>query len=186
MNDEKAEFKENDSFIVSGDNEGAQKDNLEEDDVSRELKKELAEAQEESKNYYDKYLRALAELENTRKRAARDKEEYLKYSSIPLIKRLLPIIDDLERALDTSADNQDYGILKKGLEMIAKNLNQVIEDEGVNSIEALGKPFDPQYHQPLIVEESGEYPENTVIEQMQTGYILNDRVIRPSLVKVSK
>jgi molecular chaperone GrpE len=160
-------------------------DSVEKDDEVARLKKEIETVKEKSTNNYERYLRTLAELDNTRKRALREREEYIKYASLPLIKKLLPVIDDLNRALNVSDDNQDYEVLKKGVEMIAKTLYQVIEDEGVKSIEALGKPFDPQYHQPLFVEKSDEYPENTVIEQMQTGYVLKDRVIRPSLVKVS-
>jgi len=157
----------------------------EEDEVAR-LKKEFEKKQEESQDNYDKYLRALAELENIKKRAAREREEYIKYASLPLIKKLLPVIDDLDRALSISENNEDYEALKKGVEMIAKSLHEVIKGEGVESIEAVGRPFDPQYHQPLLVEDNDMYPENTVIEELQRGYVLNDRVIRPSLVKVSK
>ena len=94
------------------------------------------------------------------------------------------VIDDLERALDASHVNQDLEALNKGVEMIARKLQELIKNEGVEAIEALGKPFDPAYHQPLMVEGSSEEQENMVIEEFQKGYIMHGRVIRPSLVKV--
>jgi len=98
----------------------------------------------------------------------------------------LPVIDDLERALAQFDNSKDLEGLSKGVEMITRSLQEIIKNEGVEPIEALGQAFDPQYHQPLIVEESDEHSENTVIEEFQAGYILHGRVIRPSLVKVSK
>ncbi len=150
------------------------------------LKNELEKSQEESRKHYNLYLRAVAELENFKKRTARDREEYSKFALLPLIQKLLPVIDDLERALAEFSNSKDLEGLSKGVEMITRSLQEIIKNEGVEPIEALGKAFDPQYHQPLIVEESDEHSENTVIEEFQTGYILHGRVIRPSLVKVSK
>jgi molecular chaperone GrpE len=150
------------------------------------LKSELEKSQQESKKNYDLYLRSLAELDNFKKRAARDKEEYSKFALLPLIQKLLSVIDDLERALAQFNNSKDLDGLSKGVEMITRSLQEIIKNEGVEPIEALGQAFDPQYHQPLIVEESDEHSENTVIEEFQTGYILHGRVIRPSLVKVSK
>ena len=150
------------------------------------LKQELEKQKEESKKHYDLYMRSLAELDNFKKRVARDKEEYSKYATLSLIKKLLSVIDDLERAMVQFTKSQDLEALGKGVEMITKSLQEVIKNEGVEPIEALGKPFDPQYHQPLMVEESNEDPENMVIEELQCGYTLHGRVIRPSLVKVSK
>ncbi|HZK43843.1 MAG TPA: nucleotide exchange factor GrpE [Syntrophomonadaceae bacterium] len=148
--------------------------------ISQEV---LDEAEDRAKKNMDNYLRALAEIENIRKRNARDREEQYKFASLPVIKKLLPIIDDFERALNTD-NNQDVESIYKGMEMILKKLLDVIEAEGVEPIEALGKPFDPEYHQPLMMEKSSQ-PENTVLEEMEKGYIMNGRVIRPSLVKVS-
>ncbi len=150
------------------------------------LQEEIDRLKEEAASYYEQHLRSLAEVDNIRKRALREKEEYIKFSAVPVIKKVLLVMDDLERALTMSESNQDYDALYKGLEMIAKRMSDLIEEEGVEAIEALGKPFDPQFHQPLLVEESQEHPENTVVEEMQKGYVLHGRVIRPSLVKVSK
>jgi molecular chaperone GrpE len=150
------------------------------------LRTELGKQQEERQKYYDLYLRSLADMENLKKRSARDKEEYSKYATLPLIKKLLPVVDDLERALVQFDNSKDLDALSKGVEMITRNLQDILKNEGVERIEAMGKPFDPEFHQPLLVEESEEHPENTIIEELQTGYTLRGRVIRPSLVKVSK
>lgn len=163
----------------SHENQGAVQEN---DSAPQE---EVERLKNEAAHHYDQYLRALAEVENIRKRTLREKEEYLKYAAVPVMKKLLPIVDDLERALAMSETNRDYDTLHKGLEMISKRMYEVIQEEGVEVIEALGQPFDPQFHQPLVVEASSDHPENTVIEELQKGYVLNGRVIRPSLVKVS-
>lgn len=181
---ENMEEKIEENAQVSAPHEESAKDSQEkETDELTELKEKLAKAEETAKKNYDSYLRALAEMENMRKRNQREREEYIKFSSVSMIKKLLPIIDDFERAMDEKTV-QDFESLKKGVEMIYKNLMEVIKNEGVEPIEALGKPFDPEYHQPLMMEESSE-PSNTVIEELQKGYIMHGRVIRPSLVKVS-
>ncbi len=149
------------------------------------LRQELEQKQEEAKKYYDMHLRSLAEADNIRKRAQREKEEYIKFAHVSMIKKLLPVLDDLHRAINTAQKSQDFESLSKGVEMTAKNLTDLLRTEGLEGIECLGKPFDPQYHEPLTVEPSDAYPENTVIEELQKGYMLHDRVIRPSLVKVS-
>jgi molecular chaperone GrpE len=153
--------------------------------AQEELQQELDKAREEAKKNFDLYMRALAEAENTRKRAQRDRDEYIKFACLPIIKKLLPAMDDLKRALDASQNSQDYKALQKGVELIFAHLNQILEAEGVEAIECLGQPFDPQLHQPLMVESSEEYEENMVIEELQKGYKMKGRVIRPSLVKVS-
>lgn len=149
------------------------------------LQEELAKKSEEAKKHYDQYLRSLAEVENMRKRTQRDKEEYMKYAHVSIIKKLLPIIDDLNRGIAAAQKTNDFETLSKGVEITARNLMELLRQEGVAEIDCLGKPFDPQYHEPLMVEPSDKHPENTVIEELSKGYTLHDRIIRPSLVKVS-
>jgi molecular chaperone GrpE len=149
------------------------------------LQEQLQNKSEEAKKYYDQYLRGLAETENIRKRSQREKEDYLKFAHLSIIKKLLPIIDDLNRGMEAANAAQDYEGLKKGMEITARNLSELLRQEGVQEIECVGKPFDPQYHEPLMVVDSNEHPENTIIEELNKGYIMHDRVIRPSLVKVS-
>ncbi len=149
------------------------------------LAEELLQHKEEAQKNYDNYLRALAEVENTRKRGIRDREEYIKYANVGMVKKILPIIDDLQRAIEAAHSTKDIEGMLKGVEMIAERLNEALKAEGVTAIDSVGQPFDPQYHEALTVEASENHPLNTVIEQFQTGYVMHDRVIRPSLVKVS-
>ncbi|WP_054691912.1 nucleotide exchange factor GrpE [Syntrophomonas palmitatica] len=172
----------NDAALNAQDTEVAE---LNEEDELSLLKKELEKTQEENKKLYDQYLRALAEADNNRKRAARDKEEYLKFAALPVIKKILPVIDDLERAMTSADSARDYEGLSKGVELICRKLHDIVREQGVLPIEAHGQAFDPQYHQALMTEESADHPENTIIDELQKGYIMHGRVIRPSLVKVS-
>ncbi|NLW90501.1 MAG: nucleotide exchange factor GrpE [Syntrophomonadaceae bacterium] len=149
------------------------------------LKEEVAKLKEEAKRNYDQYLRALADADNIRKRMQRDKEEYMKYSMLPLIKNLLPVMDDLERAIQAAGTSRDYESLSKGVEMINRRLQDIIREQDVVVIETGGQIFDPQFHQALVVEENPDLEENTILEELQKGYIMHGRIIRPSLVKVS-
>ncbi len=149
------------------------------------LQEELQKKTEEAQKHYDQYLRSLAEVENMRRRTQREKEDYIKYAHVSIIKKLLPIIDDFNRGMLAASKSRDFDTLSKGVEITAKNLQELLKTEGVAEIDCLGKPFDPQYHEPLMVEPSEEHPENTVIEELSKGYTLHDRLIRPSLVKVS-
>lgn len=149
------------------------------------LQEELQLKSEEAKRNYDLHLRSLAEAENMKKRSQRDKEEYIKYAHLSVIKKLLPIIDDLNRGLEAANVARDFDGLIKGVEITARSLIDLLRQEGVQEIDCLGKPFDPQYHEPLMVVASDEHPENTVLEELNKGYTMYDRVIRPSLVKVS-
>ncbi|SHG85390.1 molecular chaperone GrpE [Thermosyntropha lipolytica DSM 11003] len=158
----------------------------EETDELARCREELEAKKAEAQKYYELYLRALAELDNVKKRTAREREEYIKYASLPLMKKLLAVVDDLERALEASFANQDYQSLSKGLEMVVKKVYKIMEEEGVEPIAAVGKPFDPQFHEALAVEENADYPSDTVIEEMRKGYMMHGRIIRPSLVKVNK
>lgn len=151
-----------------------------------EMNDETEKLREELKEANALYLRAIAENENIRKRAVREREEYIKYAALPLIKKLLKVMDDLERAITMFEPGQDSEVLFKGVEMINSQLKEIIEHEGVEAVKAEGEQFDPSYHQPLTIENSSEYPENTVIEELQRGYTMYGRLIRPSLVKVSK
>ncbi|MEN6348522.1 MAG: nucleotide exchange factor GrpE [Syntrophomonas sp.] len=186
MNDKDLEINEEQGENLTANSEPSEKtEAVEAAEPVSALQKQVEELKEESRRNYDSYLRARAELENIKKRAIREREDYIKFATLPMIKKLLPIIDDLDRALSTSNTQQDYEILSKGVEMIARSLHEMIKHEGVEAIEAVGRPFDPQFHQPLSVEGSSGHPENTVIEEFQKGYIMHGRVIRPSLVKVS-
>lgn len=151
----------------------------------QQLQEEISKLKKDLKTSNDLYLRALAEVDNIRKRNIREREEYIKFAALPLVKKILTVIDDLERAISMYDPKQDPEMLVKGVEMINTRLKEIVEQEGAEALSAVGEPFDPQYHQPLAIEQNSNYPQNTVIEELQKGYIMHGRVIRPTLVKVS-
>lgn len=156
-----------------------------EESVSTEaIQQELAQLRQLNEEYQQRWLRAQADFDNYRKRTLKEKEDLLKYASFAVFEQLLPVIDNFERAMQASKSNNDYDSLSKGLDMIIRQLGQVLEQEGVVPIEAVGQPFNPEYHQAVAQVESGE-EEGIIVEELQKGYKLKDRVIRPSMVKVS-
>ena len=140
----------------------------------------------ESEKQHDQMLRTIAEFDNSRKRAEREKEESLKYALESFIKELIPTIDSIERAIQSTKESQDVDALAEGVEMIYKGLLSTLEKHGVTPIEAVNEPFDPMQHEAVMHVESENVPENNVIEEWQKGYMLHNRVIRPSMVSVSK
>lgn len=146
----------------------------------------LAELETESKKNYECFLRVSAEFDNYKKRAARDMTEFKKYATESLIKELLPVLDNLERALqsgkEVEAANQS---LIEGVEMTYKEILRILAKFGVSQIEALHQPFDPTYHQAVMREETDAFAENTVTREMQKGYLMHDRLIRPAMVAVA-
>lgn len=147
-----------------------------------ELKKRCCEAE----IYLDKFLRLQAEFENVKKRLMREKEEFIKFAEASLILELIPIIEDFERALDATNKKEDIESLKKGIEIVVSHLKNLLTKRGLKTMEAIGKPFDPDLHEALLQEENDGYPENTVLEEYQKGYFLEDKVLRHAKVKTSK
>jgi len=129
----------------------------------------------------DTLKRIQAEFENYKKRTEKEQEDFKKYSDKELIKKLLPIIDNFELAFQNNSKNEDF---IKGVELIYSQLFQILEEKGLKSIKAVGEKFDPYKHEALLIEKSNK--ENIVLEELQKGYTLNDRVIRHTKVKVSK
>ncbi len=150
------------------------------------LEKELENAKKEIEELKDKYLRTLAEMENMKKRLEKEKKEAVEYANESLLKEILPFIDNIERAISHANENSKIEDFIKGIEMTLNNLLKSLEKFGVKQIEAKNKPFDPNYHEAMDVVETEEVEPNTVVEEIQKGYILKNRVIRPSLVTVSK
>lgn len=132
-----------------------------------------------------KLLRVQADYDNFRRRTIKEKEELAKYASMKLIEQLVPTVDNFDRALEASATTKDYDSFAKGVDMIFRSLLQVLENEGLKAMDPIGQPFNPEYHQAVMTVESDEYEEGIVVEQLQKGYMLKDRVIRPAMVKVS-
>ena len=150
------------------------------------LKAEYEAYKAESEKRHDQMLRTIAEFDNSRKRTEREKEESLKYALESFVKELIPTIDSIERAIQSTKESQDFDALAEGVEMIYKGILSILEKRGVTPIEAVNKPFDPMQHEAVMHVESEEVPENNVIEAWQKGYMLHNRVIRPAMVSVSK
>jgi molecular chaperone GrpE len=148
---------------------------------------ELKDAAERSKDIQDKLLRSHAEFENMRKRLEKDKQEFLKYANEGILLELLNVLDDLERTINLAEDkHEDLNAFLKGVEMILAHLYDTLKQHGVKPIEAEGKVFDPHYHEALMQVENKDLPEHTIVEVLQKGYLMYERVIRTSKVKVSK
>lgn len=147
--------------------------------------RELEEARKLADENYQRYLRTQADFDNFRRRSRQEKEDFAKYASAKLIEQLLPIVDNFERALAASKENRDHDALLKGVDMIYRQLEGVLAQEGLKPIEAVGQPFNPEFHQAVMQVQSEEHEEGVVLEEMQKGYILKDKVLRPSMVKVS-
>ncbi|MBL7081551.1 MAG: nucleotide exchange factor GrpE [Candidatus Omnitrophica bacterium] len=154
-----------------------------EEEEYNQLKEEARKAQE----YWQRLLRLQADFENTCKRLERDKGEFIRFANESLIADLLNIIDDLERSLElTQAKHEDFDAFMKGIEMILAHLYDLLKEYGVCPIEVKGKMFDPHLHEALLQIEKDGLAENTVVEELQKGYLLKDKVIRTAKVKVSK
>jgi molecular chaperone GrpE len=147
-------------------------------DELEQLRRQAAEAQ-------DRYLRSQAELENTRKRLRRELDDERRYAELTLLADLLPVIDNINRAIEAAEKNADAASLLSGFKMVGQQLKQVLEKHHVKPIDAEGQPFDPAVHEAILQQPSAEHPENTVTTVAQTGYKLHDRVVRPAQVIVS-
>jgi molecular chaperone GrpE len=143
----------------------------------------LEEVRRERDSLQDRLLRTAAEFDNYRKRMDRERRDLAEYTAAEVVAELLPIIDNLERALQ-AADPEDP--LRKGVELIHKQMLDVLRKRGVKPIQALGADFDPNFHQAVIHEVSSDHREGEVIEELQRGYVVGDRLLRPAMVKVAK
>ncbi|MCM8831056.1 MAG: nucleotide exchange factor GrpE [Candidatus Omnitrophica bacterium] len=157
------------------------------DTKSQVALEELLQKKEQDYNaLWDKYLRSCAEFENIRKRLEREKQEAIKYANEGIIVELLNILDDLERTVSLAENNKNLEVFLKGIEMVLAHLYELLKKYGVRPIEAQNKSFDPNLHEALLQEERNDLPEHTVIEELQKGYLLHEKVIRTAKVKVSK
>lgn len=150
-------------------------------DLSVQVEKLRAENEEGQQ----RLLRAQADFDNFRRRTLKEKEELGKYASAKLITELLPVIDNFQRALSTAGDHPESASYVKGVEMIFRQLEGVLSAEGLTAMEAVGQPFNPEFHQAIMQVESEEHEEGIVVEEVQKGYMLKDKVLRPAMVKVS-
>ena len=142
--------------------------------------------EEEVAKYRDLALRSRAELDNYRKRMAREKEEAIRYANVSLLETLMPILDNFELGLDAARNSQDAAGIVMGLGMVRKQFEDFLRDNGVEIVAAEGQPFDPNVHEAVANENSSDVPEGQVIRQLRRGFKLKDRLIRPATVVVSK
>lgn len=151
-----------------------------------QLQADLEKAQCEIKAHQEQYLRTLADMENLRKRTQREKEELAKFANETILREVLPVIDNLERAVEHAEQAESSGGLLEGVQMTLTQFSQVLERFGVTPVDSLGQPFDPALHQAMGQMESEEYPVNAVVQQLQKGYQLNERLLRPAMVMIAK
>jgi molecular chaperone GrpE len=152
------------------------------------LKSELACLRKQSADDREQLLRVSAEFENYKKRSQRHMEDFRKYANEALLKELLTVVDNLERAISSSSgisSGSPDACIVEGVEMTLKEIMRVLEKFNVAPIDALGKPFDPAFHEAVMREETSQFPENTVCNVLQKGYMIHDRLLRPAMVSVA-
>lgn len=145
----------------------------------------IAELEKLVDEHQQRTLRTQADFDNFRKRTQKEKEELASYASMKLVEQLLPVIDNFERAISASKESGDFESFSKGVDMIFRQFGQLLEQEGVKPIEAVGQPFNPEVHQAVMQVESDEHEEGIVVEELQKGYVMKEKVLRPAMVKVS-
>ncbi|WP_234032423.1 nucleotide exchange factor GrpE [Lentibacillus cibarius] len=149
------------------------------------LQAELDKVKQEKEEMHQRVLRIQAEFDNFKKRTQKEKEADLKYKSEDIVKDLLPVLDNFERALQVEVTDETKNFAE-GITMVYRQLKDALSNHGVKEIESVGKPFDPTIHHAVMQEEDEEAEPESVIEELQKGYYLKDRVIRPAMVKVNK
>ena len=159
------------------DSENPEENNSNPDDECEKLRAELADLN-------NKYIRMAADFDNYRKRQAQERESLLKYGAAETMTKLLAVLDTFERAKESLKDIDDAKSVKESYEVAFKQLLDTLKKAGLETIDALGAEFDPNLHEAIAQTPTNEHPDNTVISQMQTGYKLGDRVLRPALVNV--
>ncbi|MDZ5782937.1 nucleotide exchange factor GrpE [Marinococcus luteus] len=175
----------NEEEVTEEDVEILEPEDVEEDELEEESGSREAELEKEINEWKDRALRAQADLENVRRRAKAEKEEDAKYRVQPLAEELLPVMDNFERAMQTKPDNESAQSFIDGMAMVYNQFKSALEQQGVEEIPAQGEYFDPTIHQAVMQADEEGFESNQIVEEMQKGYRLKDRVLRPSMVKVN-
>lgn len=150
------------------------------------LRQQLEAKELEAKNNYERLLRQAAELENFKKRSTREREDAIRFANESLVKDLLPVVDNLERAVAHASGGGNGKPLVEGVEMVLRGLLDILAKHGVSLISAQGQPFDPTKHEAMSQVESDDHEPNSVVEELHRGYMLRDRLLRAALVSVAK
>ncbi|MFA7466854.1 MAG: nucleotide exchange factor GrpE [Desulfotomaculaceae bacterium] len=149
-----------------------------------QLQKELQEQKAAAEEHYNRLLRLQADFDNYRRRTAKEREDFARYASATLCESMLPVLDNFQLAL--GAKGQDPAKVVEGVEMIYRQLLDVLQKEGLTPVEARGQQFDPTKHEAAMQESTDQYPDNTVISELRRGYYLKDKLLRPAMVTVAK
>ena len=152
----------------------------------KDVEKELELTDREAKEYLDYLGRLKAEFRSYKQRSLRETEKLKESAAEELIKEVLPILDDFELAIDSAKKSKSFPLFAQGVKMIFNQMRDVLKKQGVKPIKAKGEEFDPHLHEAVGSVDSQEYPDNLIVEEMRRGYILNDKVLRPAIVKVNK
>lgn len=152
-----------------------------------DLNKKLEEAERQAKDNYERLLRVSADFENYKKRTAREMQDLVKYANEKILKEMLTVVDNLERAIESASNHYDTNDpLIQGVYLTLSETLKILERHQVKPVVSLGEPFDPSFHQAMMQEEVQDQPPNTVVKELQKGYLIHDRLLRPALVAVSK
>jgi molecular chaperone GrpE len=151
-----------------------------------QLKARIAQLEKEASDYKDQWLRAAADYKNFKRRTDQERADLIRGASAGLLLKLLPVVDDLERAVNSVTPEVFASPWYGGFKLIPQKLQTVLESEGVTPINAVGQDFDPNFHEAVIYEAAGSDQENKVVAELQKGYMLRDRVLRPTMVKVGQ
>jgi molecular chaperone GrpE len=152
----------------------------------KKLLREIESLKTELKSSNENYLRAVADLQNFRRRGEEERRRLEREGNERLIKELLPVLDDFDRAVEFAKEAKSFEQLITGVEAILRKFSETMEKQGVTPIAAVGEKFDPDYHEAVMLDEESDQPDETITVELRRGYLMNDRVIRPSLVKVAK
>ena len=166
--------------------EGEATESAPEEETPQTPEEKLEQAQAEAAEAHDRFLRASAELENYKKRTQKEMAEFKRFANASLVKEILGVVDNLERAVESSNGTNDKEQLAQGLDLTLKELLKIFKTFHVTPVESLGEIFDPRYHQAMMQEETTDHPGNIVIKELQKGYMIHDRLLRPAMVVVSK
>jgi molecular chaperone GrpE len=158
---------------------------LEPEEEIRRLRDALEAKTREAEEHHDRYLRAAAEFDNARKRAAREREEYTRYASESVLREILPVLDNFERALQAARGEPAAAAVTAGVELTQRELLRVLEKFGMTPFASVGQAFDPERHEAIARVPSQGQPEGTVVDETARGYLLNGRVLRPAMVTVA-
>lgn len=152
----------------------------------KKLEEKVKQLEAEVADYVDTLKRVQAQFENYKKRIKKEFDTFTQISTHKLVKELLPVLDNLERALSSAESTDDKGKIIEGVKLIYDQFKQALEKEGLKAIDPAGDRFDPYFHEAIMQVESDEHEDNTVVEVFQKGYLINDHLLRPAIVKVSK